>query len=651
MKIEIRKANQDDIDFLIEIENKCFPPFQQSSRKKLKNSIHSDFQEVLIAEKKDNKTKIGALVLFKYNRSLRIYSIAILPDFQKMGFGEYLLKYVQELANRQHYEKILIEVHATNKVLINWYRSRGFVQLMELEDYYCEGEDAIKMEYKTNNIPNGRKTSNIIVINQPQKWTFPGVNAKVISVREYINDGYYQNNTDLRIFNLCSSYRYQSYGYYVSLLASARGQRIIPSTITIRDFRILNVIHSAVYDIQELIDNTLNKEQLTQFTLPIYFGQSNKKGFSALAMKLYQLFEAPLFKVEFIKHDKWMIKDMRVLTLAKLPEDEINYINECAKLYFNKKRFSKSKVVNFKYDLAVLVNPQEKTPPSSPEALLKFKKAANKKGIYLEFLGRADIDKINEFDALFIRETTSVNDHTYEFSRMAYAEGLVVIDDPWSILKCSNKIYQNEIFKKNKILTPQTNIFSKNIFDEKVLNEMNYPLILKKPDSAFSKGMAKVENKEEAIKALNELFKSSDMIVCQEFLYSPFDWRIGVLDNKAIFACKYYMSKEHWQIYNWKKEDEENAGEWETLAIETVPELVVQTALKAAALIGDGLYGVDLKMINDKVYIVEVNDNPNIDADVEDLYLKDKLYELIIDSIYNRIEIAKNIQKIDFRSS
>jgi len=269
--------------------------------------------------------------------------------------------------------------------------------------------------------------------------------------------------------------------------------------------------------------------------------------------------------------------------------------------------------------------------------------------LYVEFITKADINKINQFDALFIRETTSVNNHTYEFSRIAYSEGLVVIDDPWSIMKCSNKIYQNEIFKKHKILTPETTIFTKNLFNINDLDKMSFPLILKQPDSAFSLGITKVESKEEAAIALNDLFKKSDMVVCQEFLYSDFDWRIGIIDNRPVFACKYYMSEGHWQIYNWKGEKEDNPGDFETISIDLVPDIVVNTALKASALIGDGLYGVDLKMIGGKVYVVEVNDNPNIDADIEDSVLKDALYETIINSLYNRIEIAKNIQRIDFR--
>jgi len=647
MNIAIRKSTKADLPFLEQLENESFDPFQRSSKKNIANGLQSNFQEILIAEIDNNNIAVGAIILFKYSKTVRIYSIAILPNHQKKGIGDFLLKHAIEFANRNNFERIILEVSATNTSLTNWYLTKDFKITNTITNYYSEGKDAHKMELKTNTVTS-KKLSNVIVINEPTKWTFEDVNAKVISVKEYISNPLYATTTDIRIFNLCSSYKYQSYGYYVSLLASARGQRSVPSATTIRDFKIQGVINSVASDMVELINSSLEKVKENSFSLRVYFGYSNQKAYDSLASKLFHVFEAPLFEVTFIKSDSWIIKSMKVLTLEKITDIDVPLVNASAKKYFDKKRFQKSKLVNYKYDIAVLVDPDEKTPPSCPKALQKFKKAANKKGLYLEFITKADVNKINEFDALFIRETTNVNDYTYEFSRIAYSEGLVVIDDPWSIMKCSNKIYQNEIFKKNKILTPETTIFTKNLFHKDVLDSMEFPLVLKQPDSAFSLGMTKVENKKEAIEALEHLFKKSDMIVCQQFMYSDFDWRIGIIDNKPIFACKYYMSKNHWQIYNWKEGAEEMGGDWETLPIDKVPKIVVNTALKAAGLIGDGLYGVDLKMIGNKVYIVEVNDNPNIDVGIEDNELKDGLYELIIDSIYKRIEIAKNIQQIDF---
>ncbi len=654
MKIHVRRANDDDLSFLLELEKKSFPLFQQNSKQSIKHGINSPFQEILIAESSVKpKQNLGSIVLFKYKHALRLFSIAIMPESQNKGIGNFLISYIIEFATRNNFEKIMLEASAKNNNLIEWYKSKGFVVLYEIKDYYCEGEDAVKMEFKTNVIPKSKKTNNIVVINHPLKLEKADINAKIISVKEYINNKEYHNNSDYRIFNLCSSYKYQSYGYYVSLLASARGQRVIPSITTIRDFRILNVIQSAAYEIDDLINRLLSKYKENTFSLNIYFGQTPTKGYKTLAMRLHQLFEIPLFKIIFIKHDKWFIKDIKILTINNIPENEKDLINTFAAEYFNKKKYNIPKLTNYKYDLAILVNPQEKNPPSNDEALQKIKKIANKKGIYIEFITKDNIDKINEFDALFIRETTNVNHHTYEMSRYAYAEGLVVIDDPWSILRCSNKIYQDELFKKHKIRTPNTIVLTKNLFDLKELNDFNYPLVLKQPDSAFSLGVIKVNNKTEAEKELSKLFKISDMVICQEFLYSEFDWRIGILDNKALFACKYYMYKDHWQIYDWNTCDvnEEKSGDSETLPIEEVPEKIIQTAQKAASLIGDGLYGVDLKLVDDEVYVVEVNDNPNIDAGIEDLVLKDSLYETLIDSIINRIEIAKNIRKINFTES
>ncbi len=652
MNICIRKAKSEDLSFLYDLEKESFPLFQQNSKQSLKKGIKSSFQEILIAEVKNKKkTSVGSVVLFKYKNTLRLYSIALLREFQNQGLGDYLLNHVKEYANRNNFERIILEASANNHNLIDWYKDRGFNQKDIIKDYYCEGEDAVKMEFKTNIIPKSKKTNNLIVINQPFKWDNSNINANIISVKEYINNPLYQNSSDFRVFNLCSSYKYQSYGYYVSLLASARGQRIIPSIATIRDFRIINVIQSAAYEVDEIINQLLSKHEENSFSLNIYFGQTTDKTYNNLANKLYQLFEAPLFKVNFIKHDKWLIKDIKILTLKNIPEEESELLYSFASNYFNKKRYNFPKLTNYKYDLAILVNPNEVNPPSNQEALQRIKKVANKKGLYVEFITKNDADKINEFDALFIRETTNVNHHTYELSRLAYAEGLIVIDDPWSILRCSNKIYQNELFKKHKIRTPKTIVLTKNLFEVKQLEDFNYPLVLKQPDSAFSLGVIKVNNKEEVLKELRKLFKISDMVICQEFLYSDFDWRIGILDNKPFFACKYYMSKDHWQIYNWNSESGEQEGDSETLNVEEVPENIVQTALKAASLIGDGLYGVDLKLVEDKVYVVEVNDNPNLDYGIEDVVLKDQLYEILIDSIINRIEIAKNIRKINFTTN
>jgi glutathione synthase/RimK-type ligase-like ATP-grasp enzyme len=165
-----------------------------------------------------------------------------------------------------------------------------------------------------------------------------------------------------------------------------------------------------------------------------------------------------------------------------------------------------------------------------------------------------------------------------------------------------------------------------------------FPLILKQPDSAFSQGVKKVKNDEELNDTVKRMLDKSDLIIAQEFLPSPFDWRIGVIDRKPLYACKYYMANNHWQIIDSKKEGEGRYGNIETFDIKDVPPNVIETALKAANLIGDGLYGVDLKELDGKTYVIEVNDNPNLDAGLEDRVLKNDLYLKIMQVFLERLE-------------
>ncbi len=429
----------------------------------------------------------------------------------------------------------------------------------------------------------------------------------------------------------------------MSLLASARDHRVIPNVTTLRDFSRQSLVRSLSNYIDDDIQKTLKHVDGNKVSVSVYFGKSVNPKYMYLAQKLYHLFEAPMLQIDFVKSDKWLIQKVTPLSLKKVKPEDLEKVQEFARDYFSKKRFTRPRFKNYKYDLAILVNPNEENPPSCPDALQNFKKAAEKIGFATEFITKDDFSQLSEYDALFIRETTSVNNHTYHFSRAAYADGLVVIDDPWSILRCSNKIFQNERLKQNKIKTPETVVLSKTNYRKFQTSHLSFPMVLKQPDSAFSLGVEKVNNPEELEDSLGKLFKLSDLVIVQEFMPSEFDWRIGVLDQAPLFACKYFMVKGHWQIYDWKSGNSNNWGNVETVALDEVPPEVVKTAVKAASLIGDGLYGVDLKIVNGEVFVIEINDNPNIDAGVEDLVLKDELYVKVMRSLFNRIEINRNI--------
>ena len=53
---------------------------------------------------------------------------------------------------------------------------------------------------------------------------------------------------------------------------------------------------------------------------------------------------------------------------------------------------------------------------------------------------------------------------------------------------------------------------------------------------------------------------------------------------------------------------------------------------------------MDLKQSGDKVVVIEVNDNPNLDAGIEDAYLQDDLYGLVLEEFVRRLELKRQGQ-------
>jgi glutathione synthase/RimK-type ligase-like ATP-grasp enzyme len=163
-------------------------------------------------------------------------------------------------------------------------------------------------------------------------------------------------------------------------------------------------------------------------------------------------------------------------------------------------------------------------------------------------------------------------------------------------------------------------------------------VVLKRPDSSFSAGVVKAADEDELRRHLDDFFHRSELVVAQEFVPSSFDWRIGVLAGRALYACKYHMAKGHWQIQQALDATRRRYGTHETLPVERAPRGAVDLAVKAATLIGNGLYGVDVKEVDGRFLVMEVNDNPSLDAGVEDQVLGDELYRSIMRVFYERLE-------------
>ncbi|TXC85142.1 RimK family protein [Luteibaculum oceani] len=479
----------------------------------------------------------------------------------------------------------------------------------------------------------------ILVVENPAQWPINIEHCEIISAKEYLTNPEWSQVKNARVFNLSTEYRYQSKGYYVSLMAEARGHRPIPNIKNIQDLNTSGMIKIVSENLDELFQKSFKNLKSEDFILSIYFGKNLAKQYDKLSWELHRLFRSPFMRAKFTHNGKkWVIQSLKTIPFKEIPESHKDFVWEAANQYFKKSRFANQKENAFQFDLAILVNPDEKAPPSNKKALHKFIEAGEKQGLCVELIDKNDYARLLEFDALFIRETTAVNHYTYRFARRAQQEGMVVIDDPESILKCANKVYLAEFLKLHKIPTPKT-IVVHHENKQDVLHQLNLPVVLKSPDSSFSQGVSKAKTEEEYREKIAKLLAHSDLVIAQEYLPSDFDWRIGVLDNEIIFACKYYMAKGHWQIYNWDSKNKQDVeGEFDSVPIDQIPAEVKKVALKSTQPIGNGLYGVDIKESNGKVVVIEVNDNPNVDHGVEDHLEGNVVYSKIIASIKRRIQ-------------
>ncbi len=477
----------------------------------------------------------------------------------------------------------------------------------------------------------------LIVLDNPKDWPLNIEGIDVVSARQYLVDPSFSQRTPAKVFNLCKSYRYQSLGYYVSLLAAARGHKPLPDISTIQDLKLSELVRSAGEEIDQLIQASLKGVEEDEFTLSVYFGQNIEEEYNKLALALFNQFPAPFLRAEFKREKgRWRLESIRPIAASEIPTDHFLFVLNCATSYFTRPHRRKSRQ-EARYDLAILYDPEDKTPPSDARAIKRFTKAAESMGFEVEIVTHDDYGRLAEFDALFIRSTTSVNHFTFRFAKRAEAEGLVVIDDPESIIRCTNKVYLAELLQHHRIAAPPTLILHKQNW-ESAPDILGLPLVLKQPDSSFSLGVIKTRTREEYTAECERLFKISDLLLAQAFLPTDYDWRIGLIDREPLFCCKYYMAKGHWQIHDKNQTGDSSFGTTETWPLAACPPEVLKAAIRVANLVGDGLYGVDVKEINGKPHVIEVNDNPNIDAGTEDEILGEELYLRIMRVFLKRLE-------------
>ena len=481
------------------------------------------------------------------------------------------------------------------------------------------------------------------------------------------------------VVNLCRSWKYGSKGYYVSLLADARGQHAIPSVEVSEGFgdayglfRILQEAGVSTIDPEEMRGRRRaakpspdddEDEPPRTFPLPcvrvqeegawtvrpaaedeaaetlVFLGSAEDPRFRNTALAVYRECPAPVLRLQFAREEgEWKVTAVAPVPPHRLDPAERERLREA--LADEKRivrRGTEAPREERRASIAVLYDPDDVFSPSSPETLDRLERVAARLNVHVRRIGMDELHKLPEYDALFIRALTGVSEPAFQFALRAEALGMPVVDDSQSIIRCGNKVFLEELLRREGIPTPRTRILTPHTPWAQVA-ELGSPLVIKLPDGSFSAAVHKVSSRDEYRRRANDMFRRSPLIIAQEFLPTDYDWRITVLDGRVLFACRYHMARGHWQIRAQTAGGQERYGRVEAVPREEAPADVVEMALRAARLIGDGLYGVDLKETADGPVVIEVNDNPNLDVGYDDAADGAAVYEDLVEFFVRRIE-------------
>jgi len=463
---------------------------------------------------------------------------------------------------------------------------------------------------------------------------------KIITNRDYLAHPALFSGQRPKVINLSNSYAYQSRGYYASLLAGSRGHKVIPTVETMIDLSERKLYENALPEL-ELALNKCRKDLGGGFPAKatFFFGIGPSKAWDRFAKLLFDWFRAPALEVAIRDAQQWAsIHRIGFHSIARLtPEEKPRFLSSLSSYTNREWRDTRARTPS-RYTFATLVDPNEQLPPSEISSLRHWARIAEKMGVEVEPITRRELAKLANYDALFIRETTAISNHTYRFARRAQQEGMPVIDDPLSMIRCTNKVYLNELMSFNKVPVPPTVMIAGPADLQLAADTLGFPLVLKIPDSSFSRGVRKASTFEELKTLAGQWLEDSDLLIAQKFIPTDYDWRVGVLGGQPLFAVHYLMAKKHWQIVNHKANGKPDQGGIKTFTLKAAPAHVVETAVRAARCIGDGLYGVDLKETKDGVFVIEVNDNPNLDHGCEDTGEKDEVWVRLTQWFLDRLE-------------
>ena len=145
-KVIIRAPRREEMDRLLVIERRCFRS-HRFTRKVFEYHFGNPSSIFSVAEYSGKVVGYVAGIVYhgSKDRVGKIYSMAILPGWRRLGIGSKLLSHFEQEAFNRGCRWATLEVRRSNRSAQALYRRFGYQVEEILKDYYAVGSDGLKM--------------------------------------------------------------------------------------------------------------------------------------------------------------------------------------------------------------------------------------------------------------------------------------------------------------------------------------------------------------------------------------------------------------------------------------------------------------------------------------------------------------------------
>ena len=199
----------------------------------------------------------------------------------------------------------------------------------------------------------------------------------------------------------------------------------------------------------------------------------------------------------------------------------------------------------------------------------------------------------------------------FEYFKIPYTHSGIA-----SSMNAMDKIISKKIFKKNDLLTPRyialNSVNYKKNLKEKIIKNLNYPMVVKPSNEGSSIGVEICKNFKELKSTVAKLIKNYKTLIVENYIAGQ-EIQVAVINGKALGAIELQPKR---KFYDYKAKYSKSA-----LTRHIMPANINKKNYNKVLNLGEkvhkllncrGVTRSDFKFINNKFYLLEINTQPGM---------------------------------------